>query len=111
MSSKLREALERSTTRLKGVADCYPEIRHLMQSQIEENDAALAEPLRNCDVGTAEEQYEQFILFCRRNSFRGVCNDSCKFASVSRRLGWQTIGQARCFLFWGQMPYEKGEVK
>ena len=72
---------------------------------------ALAKPPRNCDVGTAEEQAERFILFCRRNSFGGVCNDSCKFSNVNRRLGWQEIGQARCFPFWAQMPYEGGGEK
>jgi hypothetical protein len=73
--------------------------------------AALAEPLRNCDIGTAEEQGERFIRFCCRNSFRGVCNDSCKFVNVNRRLGWQKIGQARCFPFWAQVPYEEGGAK
>lgn len=72
---------------------------------------ALDTPRRNCDVGAAEEQAERFILFCRRNSFRGVCNDSCKFANINRRLGWQKIGQSRCFAFWAQMPYKKGGVK
>jgi hypothetical protein len=107
MNTKLREALERSTIRLKGVADCYPEIRHLMQDQIEENEHALAEPLRNCDVGTAEEQSKRFILFCRRNPCRGVCYDICNFANVNGRIGFQKIGQSRCFAFWAQMPYEE----
>lgn len=42
---------------------------------------------------------------------RGVCNDGCKFANVNRRLGWQKIGQARCFPFWAQMSYEEGGAK
>jgi hypothetical protein len=104
MSSNLRETL----LRCDAIAQ-LPEIREYkivkeMRNLIK---GALAEPLRNCDVGTAEEQGERFILFCRRNSFRGVCNDSCKFANVNRRLVWQKIGQARCFPFWSQMPYEK----
>lgn len=102
MSSKLREVLKEADTLLSALGyDATSPIR----AQIK---AALAEPLRNCEVGTAEEQDERFIRFCRRNSFRGVCNDSCKFANVNRRLGWQKIGQARCFPFWAQMPYEKG---
>ena len=72
---------------------------------------ALAKLPRQCDVGTAEEQAERFILFCLQNSFRGVCNNSCRFANVNRRLGWQEIGQARCFPFWAQMPYEGGEER
>jgi hypothetical protein len=99
MSSKLREALERSTTRLKGVADCCPEIRHLMQSQIEENDAALAEPLRNCDVGTAEEQYQRWDKYC--NSFGTQCDKCDLNCNVHFDL------TAKCFAHWAQMPYKK----
>jgi hypothetical protein len=76
------------------------EVKHIV-------DTILAAPPRNCDVGTAEEQSERFILFCRRNSCRGVCYDICNFANVNRRLGWQKIGQSRCFAFWAQMPYEE----
>ena len=113
-TAELREAREKmlSLLMLRGDGKAY-----CILSWDEFNDsqkmlrAALSAPPRNCDVGTAEEQEERFILFCHRNSFRGVCNDSCKFANVNRRLGWQEIGQARCFPFWAQMPYEEGGAK
>ena len=53
--------------------------------------AALAEPPRNCDVGTAEEQNKR------------LCSD---FFSV-RQCGSFT----RTALEWGQMPYEEGGAK
>jgi hypothetical protein len=99
MNSKAREALERSTTRLKGVADCYPEIRHLMQSQIEENDAALAEPLRNCDVGSLDEQITRFNAFCDSHMCRSSTN------------GCPLVDSRNCRLAWAQMPYEEEVIK
>ena len=58
----------------------------------------LAIPLRNCDVGTAEEQAERMRLYCNSHGedesgcFR--C-DKCPFLTVER-----------CELAWAQMPYE-----
>lgn len=103
-AAKMREALERSTTRLKGIADCFPEIRHLMQDQIEENEAALAEPLRNCDVGTEEEQETRFTEFCDAHKYVGDdganwCSRDCPF-----------YNKIDCGVWWAQMPYES-EVK
>ena len=56
--------------------------------------AALAKPARNCDVGTAEEQYRRHDKFCDavRNGMSGYhCEDAprCVF----------------CFAKWAQMPY------
>jgi hypothetical protein len=109
MSSKLREALSKAS-----IALSWATHHHLTEDDAKEClaivDAALDEPPRNYEVGTIEEQRERFILFCRRNSFRGVCSSGCKFANVvNQQSGWQRIGQAGCFPFWAQMPYE--EVK
>ena len=55
-------------------------------------------PLRNCDVGTAEEQSERYDKFCDIHDCRSDCPlfkaDSCELA-------------------WAQMPYEaeEGDVK
>ena len=45
--------------------------------------------LRNCDVGTAEEQIKRHRDFCNSNVCK--CESSCKI----------------CFAKWSQMPYEK----
>jgi hypothetical protein len=63
----------------------------------------LAEPLRNCDVETADEQYARFVDFCWR--YRTVSiggNSSCNDCPIK--------GRKVCQLAWAQMPYES-EVK
>lgn len=55
---------------------------------------SLKKSLRNCDVGTAEEQLKRFIAFCLSRK----CNE-CPFVS-------STYGE--CGVRWSQMPYEGG---
>lgn len=57
--------------------------------------SALAEPLRNCDIGTAEEQYERWWAFCAKHG------DYCMGCPCGRPTG----NLARCFAKWAQMPY------
>lgn len=55
---------------------------------------ALVKPLRNCDVGTAEEQEKRFDAFCR-----GI--NGCRDCIIHIR------GQNDyCHSAWSQMPYE-----
>jgi hypothetical protein len=61
--------------------------------------AALEEPLRNCEVGTAEDQMERFKTFC--NSYPLMCN-GCPLKDFG-------IVYGDCVIHWSQMPYE--EVK
>ena len=61
-------------------------------------DSALAIPLRNCDIGTVEEQQERFKYFCRRED-GGTCL-CCPCASYED-----------CVLAWTQLPYESEEGK
>ena len=55
---------------------------------------ALTAPPRNCDVGTAEEQYKRFLKFCTSIDCKRYCPlfkaDSCELA-------------------WAQMPYDEVE--
>jgi molecular chaperone DnaK (HSP70) len=69
---------------------CYEE----MANALDKAKAALAEPLKNCEVGTPEEQYNRFIYCCteRKISCRKTFNRGC----------------AICYAKWMQMPYEKG---
>lgn len=62
--------------------------------------AVLAEPVRNCDVGTAEEQSRRFCAFCRP---RLEPCDGCPCLEGSRH--------GRCEFVWAQMPYEEGGAK
>ena len=63
-------------------------------------DAALLEPPRNCDVGTAEEQAKRFAELCTSHSkegARGLCEEDCP---LGKDYG------SDCALAWAQMPYE-----
>ena len=65
-----------------------------VKAMIEEADAALKEPLRNCDVGTAEEQMKrQHDTMCNTTKACPDSDWSCK----------------QCFAHWSQMPYEAEE--
>ena len=96
MSSKQREALSDACYAMFNFlkthyGSCYEE----MANALDKAKAALAEPIRNCDVGTAEEQKQRFDVFCSR----GNC-DNCQLAEESV---W-----ANCAIRWSQMPYEEG---
>ena len=54
---------------------------------------ALTLPLRNCDVGTADEQKERFDDFCSRDN-----GGSCLCCPV--------VSSIDCVLGWAQLPYE-----
>ena len=62
-------------------------------------------PVRNCDVGTVEEQERRFLEYCRkyREKQAGMCL-ACPLLGLIR--------SGICGLAWAQMPYEaeqKGE--
>lgn len=56
---------------------------------------ALDETVRNCDIGSADEQLKRHDKFCA--------------SSVAECSGVSTNDCIRCFACWSQMPYEKGE--
>ena len=98
MSSKQREALSDA---------CYAMFNFLktqnggyeeMAIALDKAKAALAEPLRNCDVGTAEEQDARVRAFCKRHKVGLRCVD-CPVNGVLPK---------NCALIWAQMPYEEG---
>ncbi|MBR3958061.1 MAG: hypothetical protein IKJ89_09445 [Kiritimatiellae bacterium] len=60
---------------------------------------ALSAPPRNCDVGTANEQAERFLQFCRPQNCK-----KCKVYYKRRNTHW-------CQLEWAQMPYKKRGAK
>lgn len=59
-------------------------------------DAALAEPVRNCDVGTVEEQQARHCAWCRKHGIDGDNKVNCAHPDMSCIL---------CTLRWAQMPY------
>lgn len=58
-------------------------------------EAALSEPRRNCDVGTAEEQATRFEAYCDSHTNCAHC----------------PLRGQQCVLAWAQMPYETVKTK
>lgn len=96
MSSKQREALSDACYAMFNFlkthyGSCYEE----MANALDKAKAALAIPLRNCDVGTVSEQDARFDDFCDSQ-------DSCEECPLKGT-------SEDCVVGWSQMPYE--EVK
>lgn len=70
----------------------YSERADFIPSILGALDWILEKPKRNCDIGTAEEQYNRFIYCCtgRKISCQKPFSRSC----------------AVCYAKWMQMPYE-----
>lgn len=62
--------------------------------------AALAEPVRNYEVGTMEELYGRYEKFCR--SHFNNDGDNCLKCPFS---------QPTCKFAWAQIPYDEGGAK
>lgn len=60
-------------------------------------------PLRNCEVGTAEEQGERQKAYCRKHFTPDKFGGNCHKCPLKDRRGWS------CQLAWAQMPYEAKE--
>ena len=93
MNNKLREAL----VRIENLADDYEQCgtkAGALDDIYEIARAALAEPIKNCDVGTAEEQEMRLDKFCHAQKMDGFeCQCPC-------------FSNGRCnHLVWAQMPY------
>lgn len=70
-------------------------------------DAALAEPLKNCEVGTVEEQAERFEDFCLKHI--GCAEETGGRHCVDCPLEKASMKTTqKCELYWAHMPYEEG---
>ena len=97
-NNRLREALDDiidkiDTWRSEG------SMEHWQYSQLFDiADAALAEPVKNCEVGTAKEQMARWKRHCD-----GMLG--CWCCPYNRKA----VTFADCFAEWTQMPYEAQE--
>lgn len=91
MSSKLRVALLKTRELLVIAQDPTVSQNMILEARKIISEALLAEPLRNCDVGTEEEQIERHYRFCSRNK---KCLPDCSKCLV-------------CYGRWAQMSYKK----
>ena len=92
-AAAMREALLVVKRLFDGRLMWQPDIRKAHEAV----DAALAKPPRNCDVGTAEEQYARVRAFCKRHKVGLRCVD-CPVNGVLPK---------NCALIWSQMPYDE----
>ena len=99
-AAAMREALERLRTEIERFYNNEWIPYDAWQGCDDVISHALSAPARNCDVGTAEEQYKRYEKFCCSHyriadTGSGNCL-KCPFA------------QPVCKLAWSQMPYEEG---
>lgn len=94
-NSKIREAFRAVYNSLCDHEIVYPKERWRL---LEIMDAALLEqPVRNCEVGTAEEQYKRFRDYCYSKRCESLITPN-------------TLGSEVAFA-WAQMPYKEGETR
>jgi len=102
-AAKLREAVVLALS-LLDLKEGVP-YKTVSQKDIDFMKAALAEPPRQCDVGTAEEQEKRFSKFCGSNAdptdIDGwACDRRCPLYE----------NHPKCKEAWGQMSYTESEV-
>lgn len=99
-NNKLRETLKgianNLENRLFGRYSCSATDEWMWQKARD----ALAEPVRNCEVGTTEEQDERFKNFCL--SYYEPCNvdGECWKCPLFKT-------KTRCPIAWAQLPYDE----
>ena len=99
---KMREALEvvrDALTTISAHENDKEFVRTWIELAKQEVYKALALPLRQCDVGTAEEQAERFISYCAHEECK---RDRCQLFAKACFID-------SCALAWAQMPYKAQE--
>lgn len=103
-NNKLREALTKILNLTNSLdEDCAVdpvEIRDIAKD-------ALAEPVKNCDVGDAADWEKRFGEECDKGH---ICSD-CPVRYAKTRMAIELDKGARCEFVWAQMHYEEGGAK
>lgn len=105
-AARLREAVALALT-LLDLKEGVP-YKTVSQKDIDFIKAALAEPMRNCDVGTPKEQEDRWKTNC------GYGIPNCKHCKVyeeaknSGLVNGRYLMRCDCRFIWAQMPYEEG---
>lgn len=90
-NNKLREAL----MHIQNLADALDLDEPNVIAILDTCRDALAEPVRNCEVGTVEEQFKRHSKWCATTKDFSCAPMMCR----------------KCFANWAQMPYEEGGAK
>lgn len=96
MSIKSRKELEKIQGLAKTIYSTVPKgsaIEELANKIVGETISALAEPLKNCEVGTAKAQNDRHCRFCSN--------------AVAECRGGSNYDCLTCFSRWAQRPYRK----
>ncbi len=98
-NNKLREAL----MHIQNLADALDLDEPNVIAILDTCRDALAEPIKNCEVGTANEQYQRYEKFC------------CSHYSITDNGDGNCLkcpfSEPTCKFAWAQMPYEEGDAK
>lgn len=101
MSSKFREAVSRLVREIEDgmLVELSSKFEQdLAKSLLADVKTALAEPPRNCDVGSVEEQDARHSKWCCHYGIDGTMDVPCAHPDMSCSL---------CILRWSQLPHEK----
>ena len=101
---KMREAVEEIIEKIDAWRTDGT-MEHWQYSQLFDiADAALALPLRQCDVGTAEEQVDKFGTFCISNKTTIPLPEKCTRCRIRGEANVH-----KCMFEWAQLPYTAEE--
>lgn len=103
-NAAMREALESTEELLEHFAKPGTMLGDAFALHMRDNRDALSKPPRNCDVGTAEEQWSRFEKMCFSSS---QPNDP-DYCSCKCKVDGGCVNN--CALIWAQMPYEGKEA-
>ncbi len=106
-SAAMREALElvnKIYDLLSKPCIVIEEVRQVCQKA---RAVLIAPPLRNCDVGTAEEQEKRFETFC--SLYHLPKGKGCYSCPAIPTRSPRAFNRNVCRINWNQMPYEEGE--
>ena len=85
---------------------CLAEFGDVWNNALNEIEPNSNKPLRNCDVGTPDEQAKRYAKFCNGHFTPSDIVGDCHKCPLEdkRKMG------GHCSFYWAQMPYEKGET-
>ena len=94
--------VDEETTKIATGIATMSEVSQKANNAIRQARAALAAPARNCDVGTAAEQYARFKRHCKARHKTDKPNPCGRADRASNPC-------AKCYSMWAQMPYKEKE--
>ena len=98
-NNELREALKEIGHLVEQIHFLYSDYPSEIHEIARKVNATLAEPVKNYEVGSPEEQLARFKKFCARFD--------CCDCPVRKKWNFKPTGDESCLLLWTSMPYEE----